>query len=319
MSAQSLRVGDLEIIPIPDGHFTIPQPSQIKVDDESQFAVHRGYIPGDGTFVSQLGAFLVRTGGRTVLIDAGLGPPCGHCGVYHADQADPALLDAFDNMWRRFGRDEEFVRMRRRNLGKTIVVHGKLPTNLRAVGVDPAEVTDVILSHLHCDHVGWVTHEGAPFFPNAAVWCHEADIAHFLGDAPPDETGVKVMFGVSSTKERISGAVSRLRPWASDFTVAPGIDVRHLPGHTPGSSIAIVSSGSERAMITGDVIHCPLELTDDDFSIMADLDPALAHRAKLAVIRETEDGRTHIASTHFPEMQFGRLLKAEGRRYWTWS
>jgi glyoxylase-like metal-dependent hydrolase (beta-lactamase superfamily II) len=314
----SITVGDLKVFSVNDGHFVIPEPPQIKgINPDLSF--HRDYIPGDGTFHSDLGGFLVRTGKRVVLLDAGLGPPCGHHGVYHADRADPSLLEDFDNMWRRFGRDEEFVAMRRRSLSLTIVHHGKLAENLRAIGCSAADVTDVVLSHLHCDHMGWVTKDDLPFFPNADVWVHEADMAHFLGDNPPNETGTRVMFGVNSTKERMTPALGRIRTWSKDCTIAPGVDVRHAPGHTPGSSIAIVSSQGERAMMLGDVIHCPLEMTDPEFGIMADLDKELAHRSKMAIIQEVEDGSVHVASTHFPGMRFGRLLKAEGKRYFTYT
>jgi glyoxylase-like metal-dependent hydrolase (beta-lactamase superfamily II) len=318
MIGKPLKVGALEIFSVSDGHFAIPEPPQIKTLNPD-LSFHRDYIPGDGTFITQLGAFLVRTGGRMVLLDAGLGPPCGHEGTYCGAHADPKLLNAFDDMWRRFGRDEEFVAMRRQGLARTVIHHGLLERSLRTLGVAPEEVTDVVLSHLHCDHMGWVTRDEKPFFSNATVWVHEADAAHFLGDNAPDETGTKVMFGVDSAKKRLSPALGQFRTWRHDTTIAPGIDVRHTPGHTPGSSIAIVSSQGQRAMMLGDAIHCPLEMTDVAFSLMADFDKALAHRTKMSIIKEVEDGSTHVASPHFPGMQFGRLLQADGKRHFTYS
>ncbi len=318
MDTYPLKIGDLEIIPLHDGHLIIPEPPQIR-QNGIDTAEHRDYIPGNDTFISQLGAFLVRTGGRVVLLDAGLGPPVGHDGVYCGVDCDPALLNAFDNMWRRFGRDEEFVAMRRRNLARTIVHHGRLEESLLAAGVAPEEVTDVILSHVHCDHVGWVSRDEKSYFRNADIWVHEADAAYFLGDAPPDETGTKVMFGVESSKIRMAPALHQIKLWSGDTTIAPGIDVRHTPGHTPGSSITIVSSRECRAMILGDVVHCPLEMTDTQFSLMADLDKDLAHRTKMDVIGEIADGSVHVASPHFPGMRFGRLLTAAGRCRFTYA
>ncbi len=318
IAANALKVGDLTITPIDDGWFTIPEPPQIKAIDPD-LEPHRAYIPGDGLFYTQLGGFLVRTGGRVVLLDAGLGPPCGHCGDYCAADADPAILGAFDDMWRRFGRDEDFVAMRRRGLKDTVIHHGRLEASLRAAGVAPEEVTDVVLSHLHCDHMGWVTRDDKPFFQHADVWVHEADAAHFLGDNPPDETGTKVMFGVEPAGVRMAGALGQIRTFDRDITIAPGIDMRHAPGHTPGSAIAIVSSQGQRAMLLGDVIHCPLEMTNVEFSLMADLDKDLAHRTKLNLIREIEDGAVHVASPHFPGMKFGRLMQAQGKRYFTYG
>ena len=72
-------------------------------------------------------------------------------------------------------------------------------------------------------------------------------------------------------------------------------------------------------MILGDVIHCPLELVDDDFAIMADIDPAMAKRSKDVLRQELEDSTVHASSSHFPGLQFGRLVKGQGRRHWSWS
>jgi glyoxylase-like metal-dependent hydrolase (beta-lactamase superfamily II) len=319
MERKSMTIGDLEIIPIYDGWQAYPMPDRAKGKSDEELAVHRDYIPGDGTMIAQFGAFLVRTGGRVVLLDAGMGPACGHCGTYHAKDANPDDVDSVRRLFRSFGRDEDYIEMRVNQLQTATCTYGELANSLSKVGVDPAEITDVVLSHLHCDHMGWVSRDGQPFFPKADIWCHEADAEYFLGAEAPDETHFRAMYGVDPTKVRMAPAVGQLRTWDKDCTIAPGIDVRHLPGHTPGSSITYISSQGERAMMTGDVVHCPLEMTDEDFSIMADLDPALAHKSKLALIQEVEDGSVHVASPHFPGMRFGRLLKGEGKRYWTWN
>ena len=196
---------------------------------------------------------------------------------------------------------------------------GAKAQNLDAHGVKPEEITDVVLSHLHPDHMGWVTRDGKPLFPKAKLWAHQADVDLFLGNDSPDETSFKVMLGVESTKHRMAPVHDQIHSWQRDFTVAPGIDLRWLPGHTPGSSITVVSSGDERAMILGDVIHCPLELVDDDFAIMADIDPALANSSKAIVRYEIEGTNVHVSSSDFPGLQFGRLLAGTGKRLWSWA
>jgi glyoxylase-like metal-dependent hydrolase (beta-lactamase superfamily II) len=102
--------------------------------------------------------------------------------------------------------------------------------------------------------------------------------------------------------------------WDGDRSVLPGIDVRHAPGHTPGSSIIVLSSGAERAMLLGDVVHCPAELVEDNWTMIADVDVALAQRTREALARELESQLIPAAAAHFPGMQFGRLLPAQGKR-----
>ena len=72
-------------------------------------------------------------------------------------------------------------------------------------------------------------------------------------------------------------------------------------------------------MLLGDVVHCPVELLDDEWAGMGDLDPALAARTREAMAREIEGSRIPVAGAHFPGMQFGRLLRAEGKRSWVFG
>src|SRR5262249_47648687 len=87
-------------------------------------------------------------------------------------------------------------------------------------------------------------------------------------------------------------------------------------GHTPGSTIIVLSSGTARAMLIGDVVHCPVELIDDEWAGLADVDPAMAQRARASLAAEVEGTDVPVAAAHFPGLQFGRLLVGNGRRTW---
>ncbi|MBA3653840.1 MAG: MBL fold metallo-hydrolase [Actinobacteria bacterium] len=185
-------------------------------------------------------------------------------------------------------------------------VGGQLLDALAGYGVTPADVTDVIFTHLHFDHVGWATQQGAVVFENATYRCDERDWAHFVGPDP------------GATK-KLSPLSSRLETWSADGTILPGLDAMIAPGHTPGSTIVVVSSGAERALLLGDVVHCPVELLDDEWAGMGDVDPALARRTRVALARELEGTDTPVAAAHFPGLQFGRVLGATGQRAWVFN
>lgn len=320
-----MKVGDLEIIQILDGEWTTPAAPGLPAMDAAEAAVHGNYILPDGKMMAQLGAFLVRTGNQVVLIDAGLGPnddACGHgeCGHAEHRQGKPATPRAdIEEFFRSRGAPEAQVAWFTDMLAVQKLEHGWLAGSLARAGVRPEEITDVVLSHLHPDHMGWVARGGAPFFPKARLWAHQADADFFLSESAPDESTFKIMLGVEPTRDRMLPVHDQIRLWDRDCTVAPGIDLRHMPGHTPGSSIAVISSGEDRAMILGDVIHCPLELVDNEFAIMSDIDPAMAKRSKDILRMELEGANVHVSSSHFPGLDFGRLLKGEGKRYWSWS
>ena len=98
-----------------------------------------------------MGGFLVRTGSHTVLIDTGVGP----------DQIGP--YGPYDR----------------------VIKGGELPTRLAELGVESADVTDIVLTHLHPDHYGWATHDAARLFPKATFRCHALDWDHFVVQPGP--------------------------------------------------------------------------------------------------------------------------------------
>jgi glyoxylase-like metal-dependent hydrolase (beta-lactamase superfamily II) len=264
-----MDVGHIRIDGVLDGVITAPANEVLRrpgVDDP--WADHRDLLTADGILEMTVGGFLVRSGDRIILVDAGLGPL-----------------------------DREGYRA------------GRLPDSLAALDVGPADVTDVLLTHLHFDHVGWVAQKGEVVFPNATYRCHARDWDHFVTAADADAGAIRKLTPIESRLETFSG----------DTTVAPGVDVRDAPGHTPGSAIVVVSSGAARALLIGDVVHCPIELTEQDWEAVFDVDPALAQRSREALARELEGSDALVAAAHFPGLQFGRLLAGSGRSQWSYD
>ena len=167
----------------------------------------------------------------------------------------------------------------------------------------PADVTDVVLTHLHFDHVGWATQKGDVVFGNATYRCDGRDWEHFVGPDP-------------GATRKLTPLEGQLTLFDGDGPLLPGVDIFSAPGHTPGSTVVVVSSGPERAVLLGDVVHCPVELVDREWDGMGDVDPSLAKRTRNAWAAELEGADVSIAAAHFPGLQFGRLLLGEGKRQW---
>ncbi len=183
---------------------------------------------------------------------------------------------------------------------------GAFLTSLAALGVPPADITDVLFTHLHIDHVGWSTQKGEIVFPNATYRCDEADWTHFVG---PD----------AGATRKLTPLTDRMAFWHGSGPILPGIDAMAAPGHTPGSTIVVLSSGTDRAVMLGDVVHCPVALLDDEWAGMSDVDPVMAKRTRNAVARELEGTEVPIAGAHFQGMQFGRLFPGRGTRRWVFA
>ncbi len=259
-------VGEIRIDPVLDGILrTPPEHALIRPGDDDAWAAHADLLDADGMLPLPVGGYLVRTGERVILVDAGLGPLTGDG-----------------------------------------ISCGELLDNLAALGYQPGDITDVLLTHLHFDHVGWVAQKGVVVFERATYRCHEQDWAHFV--TAPD--------AAEGARRKLTPIADRLEPFAGDTTIATGVDTRDAPGHTPGSTVVVVSSGEERALLLGDVVHCPFEFTEPDWEALFDVDPKLAQRTREALAREVENTDVRMVGAHFDGMTFGRLISSGAGTQW---
>jgi glyoxylase-like metal-dependent hydrolase (beta-lactamase superfamily II) len=267
-----MLIGDIDVHPIADGTF---RASPAYFGDHARAEGHEELFSRDGFAWLPIGCFLVRAGVRTVLVDTGMGPAARDDGA------------------------------------RRLLIGGQLLAGLRAVGVTPHDVTDVVCTHLHADHCGWLFDaEAAPVFANATIWFGARDWDHFVAD--PDVWMFEhIRHGFRIAAER----GDRLRPVLADLTVAPGVTLTMTPGHTPGHLSVIVSSQGQRALLLGDAIVCPVQLDEPTWQSIGDVDPVLAMQVRERLFRELEDPTTLGAGAHFPELQFGRVLVAQGRRW----
>lgn len=303
-----MRIGAIDVVPVNDGYLTAGVRFSKPLPAVAAEEPHCGMFGADGAFRCRIGAFVVRSGDRVLLIDAGAGrthvcagPKCDHA-------AQAALL-------REEGHDEALIPTILASFDRLALTTGTLPDELAQAGVRPEDVTDVVFTHLHFDHVGWATENGRACFPNATYRAPRADLDHFDGSSPHERLNA-LLFGRPVVAETLAPILDRLEPWDGDIAIAPGVDIRVVPGHTPGNSVVILQSEGQRAMLLGDVVHCPLELMDDDFNLLGDFDQALADRVREAFSRELEGTATLVSAPHFPGAHFGRLLAGEGMRGW---
>ncbi len=174
---------------------------------------------------------------------------------------------------------------------------GRMPGWLRALAVEPADVTHVLFTHLHRDHVGWAANGGVAVFPRARLVCGAADRAYFVEQRHDP-----------SVVERLGPCTDRLETF-EDGTELPGIAATAAPGHTPGSTVVTVSDGEKRLVLLGDVAHFPVQLLETGWTTPWDIDPALARRTRESLVRVAVDDRSAwLVGAHFPGMRPGRLL-----------
>lgn len=166
----------------------------------------------------------------------------------------------------------------------------------------PAETIDtVVCTHLHFDHVGWNTRlvDGAwvPTFPYARHLITGTEWDHWTTTEP--ET-------LRDTVQPLvdAGLVDFV---ATDHQVCEGVRLEPAPGHTPGQVAVVVEFGGQRAVITGDLVHHPVQFLEPDVPSLADGDAEQAAATRRAFVSRYADTGTLVIGTHFPTPTAGLL------------
>lgn len=188
---------------------------------------------------------------------------------------------------------------------------GALDRELEAIGVAPAEVDAVVITHVHDDHLGWNVDEasGDPAFPNARYLLHRAD-REWLAASGDEEDRALLEATIAPLEDR---GVLDLVEDALELT--PELLIRHAPGHTPGHQIVLVDSAGERAIVWGDIANIPAQLLQPGLNGVTDNDPVLAARTRASILELVDRDERLVIPSHFPQ-GFGTLAREGERRIW---
>jgi glyoxylase-like metal-dependent hydrolase (beta-lactamase superfamily II) len=191
---------------------------------------------------------------------------------------------------------------------------GKLPDNLRAIGVDPSAIDIVALTHLHSDHsMGLLDGAGRKVFPNAELMLHEVEAAFWLGRVLQPGDSERIV--ANSNKQRALTAPYRDRiRRIKDGEVLPGITAMLRPGHTPGHTNWLIQSGGERLLIWGDIVHlAAVQLARPDARLIYDVDTDLAATTRAEVLDWVAREKLVVAGAHLGFPGFGRVVRTGDR------
>lgn len=194
---------------------------------------------------------------------------------------------------------------------------GKLPGNLKRAGFDPNEITHVILTHAHPDHLGGlVNKDGQLLFPKAQVVVSRAE-HDFWTDSPSlpkARLPAEAVAGMAGIAQRtFTAAKPRLELANPGDRVGNVITLVDAPGHTPGHLALDIESGGESLLYVTDAVHLPaLQLANPDWQVLYDADPELAAATRQDLLGRAARDRRLIAGSHLPFPSFGHLVQHEG-------
>jgi glyoxylase-like metal-dependent hydrolase (beta-lactamase superfamily II) len=190
---------------------------------------------------------------------------------------------------------------------------GHFMESLAGLGVQPADVTDVVFTHLHFDHIGWATLDGKATFPEATYRCHEADWPFFIEHYVPRPEELEVFPHEMLPKNKLRPVAETIVKWSGSAEILPGIQAIETPGHSPGHCALRITSDGEAAMLAGDIAHHQAELLTPGFQGVADADEVQARESRRWLAEHLAETGTPFVTAHFWRRTWGRIVIAADR------
>ncbi|MFI7318883.1 MBL fold metallo-hydrolase [Streptomyces venezuelae] len=273
LSAQKVMLGDVEVCRVVEvwrfplaAEVIAPEvPGEVWRGNE-EWLVPDHWDPGSGDALAVIQSWVIRSEGGTVLVDTGIGNDRERPGVPAFEGLDTDYLD-----------------------------------RLAAVGVRPEDVDVVVNTHLHGDHIGWNTRREngswVPTFPNATYLVPAADHA-FYGPGRGDAVRADHRYGFADSVAPVVEAGQAVL-WEGTHRIDSHLTLESAPGHTPGSSVLRLASGTDRAVFVGDLLHVPVQILEPCCSSAFCEDPKEAAASRVRVLGRAADEGELVVPAHF--------------------
>ncbi len=193
---------------------------------------------------------------------------------------------------------------------------GNWMSNLRAAGIDPAQVNTIVISHFHGDHIGGIRgQDGAATFPNAEVMVPAQEWAFWMDDGKMSQAP-DAMKGAFQTVRRVFGPMAKdVKQYEAGKEIVPGLTTVAAPGHTPGHTAYMLSSGQGKLLVMSDTTNHPaLFVRNPDWAAVFDMDADQARQTRRKMLDMAAAEKTQVAFYHAPFPATGHIAK-EGSGY----
>lgn len=273
-SRYALKVGDIDVLVVSDG--VLPLPTQMlghNVQASERAEWFDEMYLPQDAFDWALNVMVVHSGERTILIDAGLG-------------MDPDLQ---------------------------LPRAGQLIRRLGAAGIDLREITDVVITHMHMDHIGGLLVDGvkAQLRPDLKIHVAASEVAFWKA---PDFTRTNMPQGFPDALRATATHFwaeygSFVHTFEDEHEIAPGVVARRTGGHTPGHCVVRVASGGQALTFAGDAVFA-VGFDQPNWHNGFEHDPEDAARVRIELLNALAGTGEMLVATHLPFPSVGRVSRA---------
>ncbi len=186
-----------------------------------------------------------------------------------------------------------------------------LPSNMKAAGIDRSQISTILVSHFHPDHVWGLMEKGtnAAVFPNAELVVNSTEYKWWTEPGRVE----KLPEGRKPAGKRIGDVFPTWKNWKlvdDNAEVAPGVRLLATPGHTPGHSAFLVTSGKDQLMVSNDAMYVPALLAPHpDWQGAYDQDGATAVTTRRKLMDRIIADKMMVCGAHFPFPGRGTFTK----------
>jgi glyoxylase-like metal-dependent hydrolase (beta-lactamase superfamily II) len=189
---------------------------------------------------------------------------------------------------------------------------GRFSAGLAAAGIAPEQVDQVLLTHLHVDHIAGLTDtNGQAVFPNAGLTMLAEEHAFWTAPGFLENGPEPLKPLIAAAQAAVAAYADRLTLLSGEAEAAPGITTLPIPGHTPGMTGYRITSGDRQLLMWGDTVHIPaLQFAHPDWHVAFDTDGPTAVTSRAKVLDMVTADRIPVLGSHLPFPGHGHVLKS---------
>ena len=277
-----MMLGQFQVTALSDGTVTIPLDKLLTEIKPATLAASLQASHLAPMAETSINAFLINTGTQLVLVDTGAGDLFGL----------PMGAQA-----------------------------GRLQRSLRNAGYAPGQIDAVLLTHIHADHSGGLSHDGQRLFPNAQVFVDQHDADFWLNRANQAGAAEGQRHGFDEAQAMLAPyvAAGKLTPFKGGAEIVPGIRAVPAYGHTPGHSYYAVESGGQKLLLLGDMLHAgAVQFPHPGTTIRFDVDPAAAKAQRAGELADAAKNGYWVGAAHLSFPGIGHVVKEGSGEGYRW-